>query len=124
MESGILRSVVLASSVTSAAAPALTTLFLACLLAFSLLLTVQASYTLCLMFYTWDQPDAYRRAQAPARFLRPQTSFTILLPCRHEEEVIQSTIDRVIQARYPLSLLEVVVICSPDDTGTIAKAQE
>jgi cellulose synthase/poly-beta-1,6-N-acetylglucosamine synthase-like glycosyltransferase len=124
MESGILRSVVLASSVTSTAAHALTSLFLACSLALSLFLTVQATYTLFLMLYTWDQPDAYRTAQAPARFLRPQKSFTILLPCRHEEEVIQSTIDRVIQARYPLSLLEVVVICSPDDTGTIAKAQE
>src|SRR5258706_12960391 len=47
-----------------------------------------------------------------------------MLPARHEEDVIQSTIERVIRANYPLSLLEVVVICSIDDTGTIAKAQQ
>ncbi len=47
-----------------------------------------------------------------------------MLPARHEEEVIQMTIDRVVRANYPLSLLEVVVICSIDDTGTIAKAQQ
>src|SRR5262249_41777306 len=93
-------------------------------LALSILLTIQSAYTLYLMLYTWDQPEAYRRAQAPARFLPPQKSFTVLLPARHEEEVIQSTIERIASARYPLSLLEVVVICSADDMGTIAKAQQ
>jgi cellulose synthase/poly-beta-1,6-N-acetylglucosamine synthase-like glycosyltransferase len=91
---------------------------------FSILLTIQAAYTLYLMLYTWDQPEAYRKAQAPARFLPPQKSFTVMLPCRHEEDVIQNTIERVVRANYPLSLLEVVVICSVDDTGTIAKAQQ
>ncbi len=99
-------------------------LFLAGSLVLSLLLTLQSAYTLYLMLYTWDLPEAYRLAQAPTRFLRPQKSFAVLLPCRHEEEVIQSTIERVVRARYPHSLLEVVVICSPDDTGTIAKAQQ
>ena len=90
----------------------------------SIVLTIQSAYTLYLMFYTWDRPDAYRMAQAPTRFLPPQKSFTVLLPARHEEEVIQSTMERVVRARYPLSLLEVVVVCSADDMGTIAKAQQ
>ncbi len=90
----------------------------------SVMLTIQSAYTLYIMLYTWDQPRAYRIAQAPSRFLSPQKSFTVMLPARHEEEVIQTTIERVVQAHYPLSLLEVVVICSADDTGTIAKAQE
>ncbi len=34
------------------------------------------------------------------------------------------TIERVVRANYPLSLLEVLVICSIDDNGTIAKAQQ
>src|SRR5215469_14994658 len=90
----------------------------------SIVLTIQSAYTLYLMFYTWDRPEAYRLAQAPNRFVRPQKSFTVLLPARHEEEVIQSTMERVVRARYPLSLLEVVVVCSADDMGTIAKAQQ
>jgi glycosyltransferase XagB len=93
-------------------------------MAFSLLLTIQAAYTLYLMIYTWDQPDARRMAQAPRRFRTPQKSFTVMLPARHEEEVIQSTIERVVSANYPLALLEVVVICSADDIGTIERAEE
>jgi cellulose synthase/poly-beta-1,6-N-acetylglucosamine synthase-like glycosyltransferase len=90
----------------------------------SILLTIQSVYTLYIMLYTWDRPEASRMAKAPTRFLPPQKSFTVMLPARHEEDVIQSTIERVVHANYPLSLLEVVVICSVDDTGTIAKAQQ
>jgi glycosyltransferase XagB len=93
-------------------------------LVLSIMLTIQSAYTLYIMLYTWDRPEAYQLAQAPAHFLPPQKSFTVMLPARHEEEVIQTTIERVVQANYPLSLLEVVVICSADDTGTIAKAQQ
>src|SRR5215831_11644805 len=123
-EYDIFVSVVGTHSVTDIAGQALTSLVIVCSLGLAIPLTIQGAYTLYLMMYTWDQPEAYQRAQAPSRFLRPQKSFTVLLPCRHEEAVIQSTVERVIRARYPLSLLEVVVICSPDDTGTIAKAQE
>ena len=90
----------------------------------SLLLTVQSVYTLYIMLYTWDRPEAFQRSKAPSRFLPPHKSFTVLLPARHEEEVIQMTIERVVRANYPLSLLEVLVICSADDSGTIAKAQQ
>jgi len=107
-----------------AAGHALKDLLLAGAVVLSILLTIQSVYTLYIMLYTWDRPEAYQRAKAPERFLPPQKSFTVMLPARHEEDVIQSTIERVIRANYPLSLLEVVVICSIDDTGTIAKAQQ
>ncbi len=90
----------------------------------SLLLTAQAAFTLYMMLYTWDRPEAEALAKAPDVFLPPQKSFTVMLPARHEEDVIQTTIERVVKANYPSRLLEVVVICSVDDTGTIAKAQE
>lgn len=93
-------------------------------LVLSIMLTIQSAYTLYIMLYTWDQPDAYQRSRAPARFLPAQKSFSVLLPARHEEDVIQTTIDRVVRANYPMHLLEAVVICSADDTGTIAKARE
>ena len=47
----------------------------------------------------------------------------MLLPARHEEAVIYDTVRRVWAANYPPELLEVVVICSVDDAGTIAEAQ-
>ena len=90
----------------------------------SVLLTIQSAYTLYLMLYTWDRPEAYQKAKAPAQFLAAQKSFTIMLPARHEEDVIQSTIERVVRANYPRHLLEVVVICKTDDQGTIGKADE
>jgi glycosyltransferase XagB len=80
-------------------------------------------YTLYLMLYTWDQPDVYDQAQAPTEFLPPAISFTVMLPARHEEDVIASTVERVARANYPLELLEVVVICAADDVGTITEAQ-
>ena len=90
----------------------------------SILLTIQSAYTLYLMLYTWDRPEAYLRAKAPTRFLSPSKSFTVMLPARHEEDVIQTTIERVVRAKYPKELLEVVVICKTDDQGTISKAEE
>jgi cellulose synthase/poly-beta-1,6-N-acetylglucosamine synthase-like glycosyltransferase len=90
----------------------------------SILLTIQSAYTLYLMLYTWDRPEAYKRAKAPSVFLPPQKSFTVMLPARHEEDVIQTTIERVVRANYPEELLEVVVICKTDDEGTISKAEE
>jgi cellulose synthase/poly-beta-1,6-N-acetylglucosamine synthase-like glycosyltransferase len=103
---------------------AVMTCVLAGAVALSLLLTIQSVYTLYIMIYTWDRPEAFQRSKAPNRFLPPHKSFTVLLPARHEEEVIQMTIERVVRANYPLSLLEVLVICSIDDNGTIAKAQQ
>ncbi|HEY8477750.1 MAG TPA: glycosyltransferase, partial [Chloroflexota bacterium] len=92
--------------------------------ALSVVLSLQAAYTLYIMLYTWDEPEAYERARAPERFRPPTLSFTVLLPARHEEEVIQHTIERVVRANYPAELIEALVICEAGDTGTIAKAEE
>src|SRR5690348_11108125 len=93
-------------------------------LVLSILLTIQSAYTLYLMLYTWDSPESYVKAKAPSTFLPATRSFTVMLPARHEEDVIQSTIERVVRANYPSHLLEVVVICKTDDQGTIQKASE
>jgi len=60
----------------------------------------------------------------PEHFRPPEISFTVLLPARHEESVIQATIGRVCGANYPRELIQVLVICSADDDGTIGKADE
>jgi glycosyltransferase XagB len=92
------------------------------LMLISILATVQSGHTLFLTLYTWDRPPD--EAMAPDHFVPPRLSFTVMLPARHEEAVIQGTIERVARANYPANLLEVFVICSADDQGTISKAQE
>ena len=92
-------------------------------LVFSIVIAIQAGYTVYLMIYTWDQPDAFDAAAAPSSFEPPQVSFTVMLPARHEEEVIQETIGRVASANYPAELIEIIVICEAGDTGTIGQAQ-
>jgi cellulose synthase/poly-beta-1,6-N-acetylglucosamine synthase-like glycosyltransferase len=89
----------------------------------SLLLTVQAAHALYLMIYTWDQPEANAKARVPDERATPQLSFTAILPARHEEEVIQATIARAASADYPPHLVQILVVCSADDVGTIEQAQ-
>ncbi len=97
-------------------------LIYAALVAISLLLSIQAAHILYLMIYTWDQPDAERLARAPEQLAEPHLSFTAILPARHEEEVIARTIERLVRSNYPATMLQVLVVCSVDDTGTIEQA--
>lgn len=94
------------------------------LVVISVLLLVQVSFSSYLMLYAWNDTRRSDDFRAPSEFVPPQKSFTVLLPARHEEEVIQHTIEGVLRANYPLDLLEIVVICRIDDTGTITKVQE
>lgn len=99
-------------------------LFYLFLSAVSILLALQGGYTLYVMIYAWDQPESQRRMKAPEPFLPPTLSFTVMLPARHEEDVIQTTIERVVSANYPASMVQTFVVCSADDTGTIFQAQQ
>lgn len=97
----------------------------ACLVLVSVVLTLQSAHVLYMMLYTWGRPvDEDKAVTEPTRFRSPQLSFSVMLPARHEEDVIQTTIDRVVHAAYPRELLQVLVICAADDVGTIEKAQE
>src|SRR5258708_2355586 len=96
---------------------------LAVLTLISLALTVQAAHALYLMIYTWDRPEANAKARVPDERATPQLSFTAILPARHEEEVIQATIARAASADYPPHLVQILVVCSADDVGTIEQAQ-
>jgi len=89
----------------------------------SLVFFAQSIFSLYLMLYSWEHPERLEASRGPCSFLPPQLSFTVLLPARHEEAVIYETIKRVWAANYPSDLLEIVVICHIDDTGTIAEAQ-
>jgi glycosyltransferase XagB len=89
---------------------------------FSVLVTLQSARTLYVTLYTWNRP--LPEARAPEHFTAPRLSFTVMLPARHEEDVIQTTIENIVRANYPARLIQVLVICSADDRGTIAEAEE
>jgi cellulose synthase/poly-beta-1,6-N-acetylglucosamine synthase-like glycosyltransferase len=92
------------------------------LIALSLILSAQAAYSLHLMLYTWNTPEAGLLAEAPKAWIKPQTSFTAILPARHEEQVIETTIERAALTNYPNGLVQVLVVLSADDLGTIERA--
>jgi glycosyltransferase XagB len=88
----------------------------------SVLVTIQSAHALYLTLYTWGRPPS--EACAPDKLRPPRLSFTVMLPARHEEQVIQTTIARVAAANYPADLIQILVICSADDEGTISEAEE
>ncbi|HEX2912744.1 MAG TPA: glycosyltransferase [Chloroflexia bacterium] len=90
----------------------------------SLVLTAQSAYSAGLMLYAWEDEEKQGRNRAPVTFEPPRLRFTILLPARHEEEVIQDTIQRVVDLDYPHSMVQVLVVIEAGDQGTIAKVNE
>lgn len=90
----------------------------------SLLLTAQSAYSAALMLYAWQDENKRAQNQVPRTFEPPQRTFTVLLPARHEEEVIQDTIQRVVDLDYPHALVQVLVVIEAGDHGTIAKVNQ
>jgi cellulose synthase/poly-beta-1,6-N-acetylglucosamine synthase-like glycosyltransferase len=96
----------------------------AIVLVLSLAVFAQSLFGLYLTLYTWEHPDRLADSRGPgAHTMRPQLSFTAILPARHEEAVIYETIRRVWASTYPKRLLEILVVCHASDVGTIAEAR-
>jgi cellulose synthase/poly-beta-1,6-N-acetylglucosamine synthase-like glycosyltransferase len=90
----------------------------------SLVLSAQSAYSAALMLYAWEDEEKQARNRAPLNFETPELTFTILLPARHEEAVIQDTIQRVVDLNYPRELVQVLVVIEASDEGTIGKVNE
>ncbi len=90
----------------------------------SVALAAQSAYAASLMLYAWEDAEKHVQSHAPRAFLPPHLRFTVLLPARHEEAVIQETIQRVVDLRYPAELVQVLVVIEAGDAGTIAKVEE
>lgn len=88
------------------------------------LMAAQSMFNVRMRLFIWGESDRAMLNQSPDGFAEPKTSFTVLLPARHEEAVIADTIEKVCQANYPCALLQILVICESGDTGTIAKVRE
>jgi cellulose synthase/poly-beta-1,6-N-acetylglucosamine synthase-like glycosyltransferase len=87
----------------------------------SLALASQSAYSAALMLYAWEDEEKQARCSVPETFEPAQRSFTVLLPARHEEAVIQETIQRVVDLNYPRQLVQVLVVIEAGDKGTIEK---
>lgn len=90
----------------------------------SVLLAIQGVYSIVLMLYAWEDEEKRDQNRAPTTFESPQLHFTMLLPARHEEAVIQDTIQRTVDLNYPRDLVQVLVVIAADDGGTIQKVEE
>jgi glycosyltransferase XagB len=90
----------------------------------SLLLAFQSAHAAAMMLYAWEDEEKRSLNGVPESFAPHEVSFTVLLPARHEEEVIQQTIERVAGLNYPHALVQVLVVVESGDQGTIAKVEE
>lgn len=85
------------------------------------LLFAHATVTLAWMLYSWRTPQAAGGVGFEMLRRRPKHMFTLLVPARHEEEVLAETLDRLAEADYPS--FEILAIIGHDDPGTRAVAE-
>jgi cellulose synthase/poly-beta-1,6-N-acetylglucosamine synthase-like glycosyltransferase len=64
-------------------------------------------------------------SKVPIDFI-PSFSFSVVIPARNEEEVIEQCLDSVLAQRYPSSLFEIILVddFSEDKTAIIAKKKD
>lgn len=93
------------------------------LLLISLGLFAQAIYSNLLLVYVWNKPERVEGRGGPEYLLPPRLRFTLLLPARHEEQVIAQTIQQVARIDYPPDLMEIIIVCERYDRGTIRAAR-
>jgi cellulose synthase/poly-beta-1,6-N-acetylglucosamine synthase-like glycosyltransferase len=86
------------------------------------LMTIQAIFNIRLRLFIWETPEHVGLNRVPTVYRDPQTSFTILLPARHEEDVYRDTIQKICDLSYPKELVQIIAICREDDPGTITEA--
>jgi cellulose synthase/poly-beta-1,6-N-acetylglucosamine synthase-like glycosyltransferase len=87
----------------------------------SLLLAAQSGYSAALMLYAWEDAEKLQQNSVATTFEPPRKRFTLILPARHEEQVIQDTIQRMVDLNYPRELVQVLVVIEAGDRGTIAQ---
>jgi cellulose synthase/poly-beta-1,6-N-acetylglucosamine synthase-like glycosyltransferase len=80
-----------------------------------------AAATLWWMLHAWRDPDTYRTTGFTGEGGLPELSFSLLVPARHEEAVLEETLEQMQRLDYPS--FEVIVIVGHDDPETTAVAR-
>jgi glycosyltransferase XagB len=122
--SGPLRIVILALALGSAAGlmAIRSALFLYLLyLIISLLIGIVAVSTLIWMLHAWRTPDSLNQSRLEADGRKTAYSFSLIVPARHEEAVLEHTLSRLISSDHPA--FELLVVVGTDDPGTRAVAE-
>ncbi len=80
-----------------------------------------ATTTLWWMLHAWRTPSTLSATSFPDVRREPQQSFSLIVPARHEEQVIADTLRRLVQLDYPA--FEVLAVVGHDDPATAAAAE-
>ena len=92
------------------------------LILFSLVLLALSVSTLWAATYAWWDPEARARTTYPELDGEDGVSFSLIMPCRHEQEdVMRATLERLLSQRH--SAFEVIISVGHDDPDTVAIAQ-
>jgi cellulose synthase/poly-beta-1,6-N-acetylglucosamine synthase-like glycosyltransferase len=93
-----------------------TALLSAILLLISATLTAVAAATVWWMLHAWRTPVDMRSTEFDRRPDSPELSFSLLVPARHEQAVLGTTLDRLTKLTHPD--YEVIAIVGHDDPET------
>jgi cellulose synthase/poly-beta-1,6-N-acetylglucosamine synthase-like glycosyltransferase len=85
-------------------------------------LTAIAVTTLWWMLYAWRSRDKLEGTGFSETPRDPQHTFTLLVPGRHEEEVMGQTLDRLAEQTHPN--VQIIAIVGHDDPGTEAVVRD
>lgn len=88
----------------------------------SLLLTALAGFTLWWMLHAWRTPGTLRRTEFERVPDEPQLSFSLIVPARHEQEVLTATLDKLRGMVHPD--FEILVVVGHDDPETEQVARD
>jgi cellulose synthase/poly-beta-1,6-N-acetylglucosamine synthase-like glycosyltransferase len=82
----------------------------------SLIFGLIATTTLVWSLHAWRTPDSFDESHFRGDRLRPTQSFSLIVPARHEEAVLASTLSALVRSEHPR--FEVVVVVGADDPAT------
>jgi cellulose synthase/poly-beta-1,6-N-acetylglucosamine synthase-like glycosyltransferase len=87
----------------------------------SLLLGAIAWTTLLWMLHAWRTPASLDHSAMSGDDLEPAHSFSLIVPARHEEAVLEATLSRLVTTDHPA--FEVLVVVGADDPATREAAE-
>lgn len=86
------------------------------------IIMVGAATTLVWMLHAWSSPYALEATRFPMRAAGRSLSFSLIVPARHEEAVLERTLLRLAALAY--AHFEVLVVVGHDDPGTAHVARQ
>jgi cellulose synthase/poly-beta-1,6-N-acetylglucosamine synthase-like glycosyltransferase len=82
----------------------------------SLIFGTIAFTTLVWSLHAWRTPDSFVESRFDGDHLEPTHSFSLIVPARHEEAVLATTLSALVHSDHPN--FEVIVVVGADDTAT------